>query len=109
MTQGQPAAGSMESLYPFLYSGTTDLAAVLEQVRRSTVAKAGEITELRRVISARDGARLMACAAPSARGTGPGSPSARRRPRPGSARAGGCSPSATAAAPPTPSSWPRCS
>jgi D-sedoheptulose 7-phosphate isomerase len=62
MTQGQPAAGSMESLYPFLYSGTTDLDAVLEQVRRSTVAKAAEITELRRVISARDGARLMACA-----------------------------------------------
>jgi len=66
MTQGQPAAGSVESLYPFLYSGTTDLDAVLEQVRRSTVAKAGEITELRRVISARDGARLMACAADAA-------------------------------------------
>ena len=66
MTPGQPAAGSMESLYPFLYSGTTDLAAVLEQVRQSTVAKAGEITELRRVISERDGARLMACAADAA-------------------------------------------
>ena len=63
---GQPAAGSMESLYPFLYSGTTDLDAVLEQVRQSTVAKAGEITELRRVIGARDGARLMACAADAA-------------------------------------------
>jgi D-sedoheptulose 7-phosphate isomerase len=63
---GQPAAGSMESLYPFLYSGTTDLDAVLEQVRQSTVAKAEEITELRRVISARDGARLMACAADAA-------------------------------------------
>ena len=66
MTQGQPAAGSVESLYPFLYSGTTDLDAVLEQVRRSTVAKAGEITELRRAVSARDGARLMACAADAA-------------------------------------------
>ena len=66
MTQGQPAAGSMESLYPFLYSGTTDLDAVLEQVRQSTVAKAAEITELRRVIGARDGARLMACAADAA-------------------------------------------
>ena len=66
MTQGQPAAGSMESLYPFLYSGTTDLDAVLEQVRQSTVAKAAEITELRRVIAARDGARLMACAADAA-------------------------------------------
>jgi D-sedoheptulose 7-phosphate isomerase len=63
---GQPAAGSVESLYPFLYSGTTDLDAVLEQVRQSTVAKAGEITELRRVIGARDGARLMACAADAA-------------------------------------------
>ena len=62
----QPAAGSMESLYPFLYSGTTDLDAVLDQVRQSTVAKAGEITELRRVIGARDGARLMACAADAA-------------------------------------------
>jgi D-sedoheptulose 7-phosphate isomerase len=60
--QGQPPAGSMESLYPFLYSGTTDLAAVLEEVRRSTVAKAEEIMELRRVIGARDGGRLTACA-----------------------------------------------
>ena len=51
-----------ESLYPFLYSGTTDLAAVLEEARRSTVAKAAEIMELRRVIAARDGARLMAAA-----------------------------------------------
>jgi D-sedoheptulose 7-phosphate isomerase len=62
MTAGQPAAGSVESLYPFLYSDTSDLPAVLEQVRRSTVAKAEEIVELRRVIAARDGARLLACA-----------------------------------------------
>jgi len=62
MTRSQPGAGSVESLYPFLYSDTSDLPAVLEQVRRSTVAKAREITELRQVISARDGARLMACA-----------------------------------------------
>jgi len=55
-------AGSMEALYPFLYAGTGDLSAVLEQVRASTVAKAGEILELRRVISARDGARLADCA-----------------------------------------------
>jgi D-sedoheptulose 7-phosphate isomerase len=52
-----------ESLYPFLYSGQTDLAAVLEEARRSTVAKAAEIMELRRVVSDRDGARLAACAA----------------------------------------------
>jgi D-sedoheptulose 7-phosphate isomerase len=65
--QGQPAAGAMESLYPFLYpdtstTGPARLAAVLEQVRRSTVAKAEEITQLRRMVSARDGARLMSCA-----------------------------------------------
>jgi D-sedoheptulose 7-phosphate isomerase len=66
MGQGEPGAGSMESLYPFLYSGTTDMSAVLEEVRRSTVAKAEEIMELRRVISERDGARLMSCAADAA-------------------------------------------
>jgi D-sedoheptulose 7-phosphate isomerase len=52
----------MESLYPFLYSGTTDLAAVLEEVRRSTVAKAAEITELRQKVSERDSNRLLSCA-----------------------------------------------
>jgi D-sedoheptulose 7-phosphate isomerase len=51
-----------ESLYPFLYSGRTDLTAVLAEARRSTVAKAAEIMELRRAISARDGARLRAAA-----------------------------------------------
>jgi D-sedoheptulose 7-phosphate isomerase len=51
-----------ESLYPFLYSGPTDLAGVLAEARRSTVAKAAEIMELRRVISARDGARLRSAA-----------------------------------------------
>jgi D-sedoheptulose 7-phosphate isomerase len=66
LTRSQPDPGSVESLYPFLYSDTSDLPAVLEEVRRSTVAKAGEITELRRVISARDGGRLMACAADAA-------------------------------------------
>lgn len=58
----QDAGGAMESLYPFLYSGTTDISAVLEQVRASTVAKVAEITELRQVVSARDGARLARCA-----------------------------------------------
>jgi D-sedoheptulose 7-phosphate isomerase len=66
MMRSQPDAGSVESLYPFLYSDTSDLPAVLEEVRRSTVAKAGEITELRRVISAIDGGRLLACAADAA-------------------------------------------
>jgi D-sedoheptulose 7-phosphate isomerase len=53
---------SVESLYPFLYSGPGDLAGVLEQVRASTVAKIEETGELRRVIRARDGARLARCA-----------------------------------------------
>ena len=52
----------MESLYPFLYSGTSDLSAVLDQVRASTVAKTEEITELRRAIARRDGARIARCA-----------------------------------------------
>ena len=54
---------AMESLYPFLYSDTTDLSAVLDQVRASTVAKAAEIAELRRAVAARDGARIAECAA----------------------------------------------
>jgi D-sedoheptulose 7-phosphate isomerase len=59
---GQPDMGGMEALYPFLYSGTSDLPAVLEQVRASTVAKAAEIIELRQQVSARDSARLADCA-----------------------------------------------
>jgi D-sedoheptulose 7-phosphate isomerase len=55
-------SGSIESLYPFLYAETGDLAGVLEQVRASTVAKIEEIGELRRVVRARDGARLAECA-----------------------------------------------
>jgi D-sedoheptulose 7-phosphate isomerase len=58
----QPAAGSIEALYPFLYSGQTDVSAVLEQVRQSTVAKAEEILQLRRAVLAADGQRLLACA-----------------------------------------------
>ena len=57
---------AMESLYPFLYSDTTDLATVLDQVRASTVAKVAEIGELRRVVAARDGARIAECAAQAA-------------------------------------------
>jgi D-sedoheptulose 7-phosphate isomerase len=53
---------ALESLYPFLYSDTGDLTAVLDQVRASTVAKVAEIGELRRAVGARDGARIEACA-----------------------------------------------
>jgi D-sedoheptulose 7-phosphate isomerase len=52
----------LEALYPFLYAGTGDLTAVLDQVRVSTVAKAAEIGELRRAVGERDGARIEACA-----------------------------------------------
>jgi D-sedoheptulose 7-phosphate isomerase len=52
----------MESLYPFLYAETSDLPAVLAEVRASTVAKTEEITGLRREIARRDGARIVACA-----------------------------------------------
>jgi D-sedoheptulose 7-phosphate isomerase len=52
------------SLYPFLTSGgaAADLDVVLEEVRRSTVAKAREIMDLRRAVGERDGERLAACA-----------------------------------------------
>jgi D-sedoheptulose 7-phosphate isomerase len=63
--QAQPGTGrpgSVESLYPFLYSQASDLPAVLEQARASTVAKASEIAELRAAIAERDGDRLAACA-----------------------------------------------
>jgi D-sedoheptulose 7-phosphate isomerase len=52
----------MESLYPFLYADTSDLPAVLEQVRASTEAKAAEIGELRRTIAGRDSERIASCA-----------------------------------------------
>jgi D-sedoheptulose 7-phosphate isomerase len=65
--ESEAGQGTVESLYPFLYASTSDLPAVLEEVRRSTVAKAAEIMELRRLISERDGARLAACAEQAAR------------------------------------------
>jgi D-sedoheptulose 7-phosphate isomerase len=55
-------AGSVESLYPFLYADASDVGAVLEDVRRSTVAKAEEIIKLRATVRDRDGERLLACA-----------------------------------------------
>src|SRR6201986_196249 len=57
----------MESLYPFLYADSSDLSAVLEQVRASTAAKAEEILQLRRGICERGGARVGA-GAPRAAG-----------------------------------------
>src|ERR1700722_16338511 len=52
----------LEALYPFLYADTSDLSAVLAQVRALTVAKAEEIEELRRTVCAGDGARIAECA-----------------------------------------------
>jgi D-sedoheptulose 7-phosphate isomerase len=52
----------VESLYPFLYSGESNLDHVLDQVRRSTVEKAAEIVDLRRLTIRRDAARLADCA-----------------------------------------------
>jgi D-sedoheptulose 7-phosphate isomerase len=63
---------AMESLYPFLYSDTSDLSAVLDQVRASTVAKAAEIAELRRTVADRDGARIAECAREAAARFGAG-------------------------------------
>ncbi len=57
----------VEALYPFLYAGTTDLDAVLEEVRHSTVAKAAEIVALRQQVLERDLDRLVACARAMAR------------------------------------------
>jgi D-sedoheptulose 7-phosphate isomerase len=51
------------SLYPFLSSGpAVDVDGVLEEVRRSTVAKAREIMDLRQAVGDREGERLVACA-----------------------------------------------
>ncbi len=58
----QGGTQAMESLYPFLYAGTSDLSAVLEQVRASTIAKTEEIIGLRRTVCERDAARLARCA-----------------------------------------------
>jgi D-sedoheptulose 7-phosphate isomerase len=56
-------AGGVESLYPFLYGDQrVDLDAVLEEVRKSTAAKAGEIADLRELVGERYAGRLAACA-----------------------------------------------
>ena len=61
--QDNGVAAAMGSLYPFLYAGEThDQRAVPTQVRASTIAKAEEVLELRRMIARRDGARMARCA-----------------------------------------------
>jgi D-sedoheptulose 7-phosphate isomerase len=57
------SAGSVESLYPFLYAGeNTSLDAVLSDIRHSTVRKVHEIIELRQQVLARERDRLLLCA-----------------------------------------------
>lgn len=52
----------MQTLYPFLYADSSDVDAVLDQVRQSTVDKTREIVALREQVLARDGERLHDCA-----------------------------------------------
>ena len=52
----------LQSLYPFLYSGKGDVDAVLDEVRRSTVEKVGEIRRLREELARAEDDRLLACA-----------------------------------------------
>jgi len=58
-----PAAGGVESLYPFLYGGGGSPADVLASVAGSTIDKVEEIVALRRVVGAEQDSRLAACAA----------------------------------------------
>ena len=58
--------GSVESLYPFIYQGATDVTAVLAQARASTIAKANEVMDLRAEVCARSGGLLARCAADAA-------------------------------------------
>jgi D-sedoheptulose 7-phosphate isomerase len=53
---------SVQSLYPFLYSGKSDLDGVLAEVSRSTVEKATEIVALRQEVAERYGEALWSCA-----------------------------------------------
>ncbi|GGV23185.1 phosphoheptose isomerase [Actinomadura cremea] len=52
----------IETLYPFLYEGGSDLEAVLAEVRRSTEAKAAEIVGLRESLVEGAADELVACA-----------------------------------------------
>jgi D-sedoheptulose 7-phosphate isomerase len=66
----QPApekVGGLEELYPFLYAGHSDLASVLQEVRRSTEEKVREIMALRDWLGHELASRLSACAQAMAR------------------------------------------
>ena len=57
----------VESLYPFLYSGVSDVDAVLAEVSRSTTEKTEEITRLRADVLKLYRDRLIECAGAMAR------------------------------------------
>src|SRR4051794_20511375 len=61
MTGTEPPEG-MQELYPFLYSGESEIETVLEEVSRSTEEKAEEIVRLRREVAERSGVLLAECA-----------------------------------------------
>lgn len=54
-------SADMEALYPFLYSDSSDVDAVLAQVRQSTADKAREIKELRSRVGTEDHDDLLEC------------------------------------------------
>jgi D-sedoheptulose 7-phosphate isomerase len=58
--------GSVESLYPFIYQGATDVTAVLAQARASTIAKVHEVIDLRAEVCAASSELLARCAADAA-------------------------------------------
>lgn len=61
MGGGEEQSG-IEALYPFLYSGASDVDAVLAEVRRSTAEKAAEIITLRETVFERYAEQMAACA-----------------------------------------------
>jgi D-sedoheptulose 7-phosphate isomerase len=69
MTREHPpvAADGLEALYPFLYAGSGDVDAVLDQVEQSTVDKVHEIVALRARVLAANRERLFGCAQDVAR------------------------------------------
>ncbi len=54
--------GGVESLYPFLYAGSTSLPTVLAEVSRSTVEKVAEIVALRQSVGEGECDQIARCA-----------------------------------------------
>ncbi|MFL6052779.1 MAG: SIS domain-containing protein [Actinoallomurus sp.] len=61
MARSEPP-DEMQELYPFLYSGESEIETVLAEVGRSTREKAAEIVSLRREVAERSGVLLTQCA-----------------------------------------------